>query len=224
MHIKKLLGVESAAQAKGTTVIIDIFRASTTEAFLLGKGVTGIIPVSTIEEAWNLKRLNPEYILVGEKEGEKIEGFDFGNSPFEISKASNLYGKIAVHRSTRGTQALVRATQATEIIFGSFVCASAIINYLQKQQPPELTIIATMEISGAEDEVFADYLIARLTNEKTKSVKEIVDYLKTHPEAAKFLDPRIKEFSQEDFYLSLELDRFDFVPLMKNGKIVKHSS
>jgi len=222
MHIQKFLGVESAAQAKGTTVIIDIFRAATTAAYLLDKGVKEIIPVSTKEEAYELKKQSPDYLLAGEERGIKISGFDISNSPFEVSKMNNLQGKTVIQRTTRGTQGIVGATHATEIIFGSFVCASAIVSYLRKKQIQELTVIATMEIPGAEDEVFADYLIANLINEKAKDIKDIVDYLKTHPEAAKFLDPRIKEFSHEDFYLSLELNRFDFVPLMRDGRIVRY--
>ena len=222
MTIQKFLGVENAKNTTGLTVIIDILRASTTAAFLLDKGVKEIVPVSTKEEAFAFKKAQPSCLLVGEERGVKIKGFDFGNSPYEISQAEDLTGKTAVHRSSRGTQALVRARHATQIIFGSFVCATAILTYLKSLPDQQLSILSTMEIPGTEDEIFADYLIAKLTGKKAVDIKEVVEYMKSHPEGAKFLDPRITQFPPEDFYLALSLDRFDFVPLVRDGKVIKY--
>ncbi len=220
MRVKKLFGIEGARQAKGITVIIDIFRAATVSAFLLGKNVKEIIPVSAKEETFEYKRKNPSYILIGEEMGYKIKGFDYGNSPYEISKAKNLRGKIIVHRSSMGTQGIVSARKATEIIFGSFVSASAIVNYLINHRNQEVSIVA-LDGPRTEDDVFADYLVGELTKKGRKNIKDIVKYLKLLPRASRFFDPKLPEFPKEDFYLSLDLDRFNFFPLVKNGKIVK---
>lgn len=220
MRIKKLFGIEGARQSKGITVIIDIFRAATVSAFLLEKNVKEIIPVSTKEEAFEYKRKNPSYILVGEEMGYKIKGFGYGNSPFEISKAKNLHGKIIVHRSSMGTQGIVNATKAAEIIFGSFVSASAIVNYLISHKNQEVSIVA-LDGPRTEDDVFAGYLIGELTGKERKNIKDIIKYLKQFPRASRFFDPKLPEFPKEDFYLCLDLDRFNFFPLVGKGRIIK---
>jgi len=221
MKINKYFGVEGAKKAHGITVMIDIFRAATVEAFLLNKGVEEIIPVATAEEAFKYKKENTDYILCGEDRGYKIEGFDLDNSPFAISKIDNLEGKTIVHRSSQGTQGIVNATNAQEVIFGSFVVASAITNYLFKKNPSVCSIIA-MDGPDTEDEIFADFLASKLKNELTRDVDEITEYLSKHHAAARFLDPNIPEFPKEDFYLSMNVDRFDFVPLVQGKKVVKY--
>lgn len=223
MKINKFFGVEGAKKARGITVVIDIFRAATVEAFLLDKGVKEIVPVATVEEAFKLKKENPGYILCGEDRGYKIEGFDLDNSPFAISKIKNLEGKTVVHRSSQGTQGIVNAVNAQEVIFGSFMTASAIMDYLIKQSPSVCSVIA-MDGPDTEDEIFADFLTSKLKNEFTRDIDEITEYLSKHHAAARFLDPTIPEFPKEDFYLSMDVDRFNFVPLVQGKKVIKYTN
>lgn len=61
------------------SVMVDMLRASTTITLALDN-FKNIIPCFTPEDAFKLKK---EYggVLAGERNGSKIEGFDFGNSP-----------------------------------------------------------------------------------------------------------------------------------------------
>lgn len=220
MTVNKFFGVEGAKQATGVTVIIDVLRAATVAAYLLDKGVSKIIPVSTAEEAFAYKESYPDAILVGEEHGIKINGFDLGNSPFEIRAAINLGGKTVVHRSSQGTQGMVFARGASQLIFGSFTTCTAIANYVSAQSAPVVSVVA-MDGEGSEDDLYADYLIATLTNQPPKPIKEIVEFMRNHPGGARFLDPLNKEFPEQDFYLCLEVDRFNFVPVVKDGAITK---
>lgn len=210
MNINIYYGIEGAKQAHGLVVIIDIFRAATVEAYLLGKGAKYILPVSTKEEAFNYKLQNPNYILVGEMNGLKIEGFDIGNSPLEIN-SQNIMDKIAVHRSSQGTQGLINALNASEIIFGSFVIHSAVKNYIFKKNPEYISLVA-MDGEGSEDYEYAYYLKNELLGKKTNIdtiIKRIV------PKASRFLDPDMPEFPREDFDLCLKLDKFSFICSVK---------
>lgn len=222
MEIQKLFGVEGAKKAQGITVIIDIFRAATVSAYLLDKGAKRIIPVATKEQAFGYKKENPDSLLVGEERGYKIDGFDYGNSPYEIRNASNISNKVVIHRSSMGTQGIVNASKASEIIFGSFTTSSAIFKYISNKKDQPISIVA-MDGDGSEDDLFADYLIALLTNKQLKPIDEIIGYMKNHPGAARFLDPNNHEFPEQDFHLCLELDTFDFVPLLQGDAIVKHA-
>jgi 2-phosphosulfolactate phosphatase len=216
MKIKKLYGIEGAKKAKGTTIIIDIFRAATVQAYLLAKNVLYIIPVSTKEEALELKKKNPSYIIIGEENGYKIKDFDFGNSPFEIID-KNLSGKIVVHRSSMGTQGIINAKNADEIIVGSFVIANAIKNYLLKKKPNYISIVS-LDVKESEDDIFANYIINALEGKINPDIKTIINSLKNHPASRRFLNPEIKEFPKEDFYLCLDLDKFNFIVMAKKYK------
>ena len=76
--------VEGAQRAEGLTVIIDVFRCFTTEAVAFENGAEKIILVAEIEEAFNLRKQGVGDLLMGEVGGKRPEGFDFGNSPFEL--------------------------------------------------------------------------------------------------------------------------------------------
>lgn len=218
MNIKIIEGVEGAKHAKGTAVIIDVLRAATVASYLLNQGVTSITPVSTQEEAFKYKNESPDVLLVGEDQGIKIDGFDLGNSPAEI-KQLDLFGKTAIHRSTTGTQGLVNATNAREIIFGSFVSAQPILNYLRAKNPKEITFVPMYAL---EDQLFAEYMQDQLLGRNGITLSDIKSKLTQHEWLlSSFLSPENTLFPEEDFHLSLELDVFDFFPLIVDGKIVK---
>lgn len=216
MNIKRLFGIEGTKKANGTVVIVDIFRAATVAVFLLAKGVKYIIPVKSKEEAMKYKKGN-EYILVGEEDGLKIEDFDYGNSPSEIV-LSDVRGKIAIHRTTQGTQGIKNAKNAQEIIFASLPSFFSIVKYLRKKN---ITSIVAMDGFGSEDDIFADLLIRGIKNENIDIEKEIKK-LMSHPSAMKFLDKNNKSFPMRDLKLCLKVGIFDFFPksLIKEGELI----
>lgn len=211
-------GVGGARQATGVTVVIDVLRAATAAAYLLDRGVETITPVATKEEAFSYKDSDQTLVLVGEEKGIKIPNFDIGNSPSEIKNARNLKGKHAIHRSSTGTQGLVNSHQATTIIFGSFVTASAIYNGILEKNPKQVSLVS---MEGYEDDIFAEFLKGKILGRKTLAMHEIIRKLEKHPGCQRFFDPDESSFSSEDFYLSLKLDSFSFFPVVHNDKIIK---
>ncbi len=117
--------IEGAKQAEGLTVIIDVYRAFSLECYLYDMGVKEIRPVGTIDEAFKLRDSIVDSILVGERGGKKCEGFDYGNSPSTVEPQAVL-GKTIVHTTSAGTQGIVNAAGASEIITGSLVNAKAV--------------------------------------------------------------------------------------------------
>ena len=220
MKIKILSGIKGAQEAKGITVIIDVLRAATVASYLLDSGIQSIIPVSSAEEAFNYKKVDPEIILVGEDKGIKIPGFDIGNSPLEIKKNKNLKNKRAIHRSSTGTQGIVNSHKSSVIIFGSFVSSTAIKEYILKKDPEDVSLVS---MEGFEDDLFAEFLKQELLGKLKLSMSEIITKLENHPGCDWFLNPNKPLFPIEDFYLSLELDKFNFFPIVKNNKIIKRN-
>ncbi|HPZ06770.1 MAG TPA: 2-phosphosulfolactate phosphatase [Candidatus Eremiobacteraeota bacterium] len=216
MEIKRLYGIENSRKATGVTVIVDVLRAATVSAYILAGGAKYIIPVSTKEEAFLLKRENPHYLLVGEEGGYKIKGFNYGNSPSEISKV-DLRNRIIIQRSSQGIQGLLNAILAEEVIFGSFVIASSIKDYIKNLS--SISIVA-MNGTESEDDIFADYLEKIITLQEV-NMEELMKDLKTCPAAQKFFDPSLPEFPEKDFYLSLEVNKFNFLVVFIEGKVIK---
>ena len=120
MEIQILHLIEGARAARGTAVVIDVFRAFTVEAYLAQNGAAHIIPVGDKAIAYAYKEVHPDAILVGERQGKILPGFDYGNSPSQLEHA-DLTGKTVIHTTSAGTQGIANAIHADEILTGSLV-------------------------------------------------------------------------------------------------------
>ncbi len=212
MEIKILQLLEGAQNAKGLTVIIDVFRAFSTACYAFGRGVKCIFPVGDLNTAFAMKKLNPDYILVGERNEQKPEGFDFGNSPSQLLKG-NLQGKTMVHTTSSGTQGIANATQAEVILTGGFVNAQAIINYIRMKKPKEVSLVCmgySCQYPTDEDTLLAVYIKNELEG-KPNNFQAMVEQIRKG-DGARFFAPEKQEWAPaEDFDLCLSLNRFDFV-------------
>jgi 2-phosphosulfolactate phosphatase len=104
-----------------TVVVIDVLRATSVIVHALSQGAEEIIPVKTVEEAFQVAKIFPQNttLLGGEKETRRIEGFDLGNSPQEYM-AERVRGKRLVLSTTNGTKAFHFVPSAADILIGSF--------------------------------------------------------------------------------------------------------
>lgn len=205
--------IHDAKQATGLAIIIDVFRAFTVEPYLIYNGVEKIIPVGDKEIAYNLKEQNKGYILIGERNGIKLPGFDFGNSPSQI-KNIDFSKKVVIHTTSCGTQGIVNAINASEIITGSLVNASAIVKYIKQNNFEDISIVSMSrpkEFPSDEDELCARYIKSMLEDNLLENLEDEVENLKL-TSGKKFFDSSNEEiFPKEDFYLCVELNKFDFV-------------
>lgn len=89
----------------GVPVIIDVLRATSTIIVALYRGAARVIPACDYEDALALgSRMGA--ITVGERNGVKVDGFDYGNSPTDLSQLP-LEGKTIVMVTTNGTRVMV---------------------------------------------------------------------------------------------------------------------
>ena len=91
MDINILSLSNGAKIAKGITVIIDVYRAFTTQSFAFENGIKEILNVSEIEQALNMREKGFADYCMGEIGGIRPDNFDFGNSPFDL-KEKNIKG------------------------------------------------------------------------------------------------------------------------------------
>lgn len=207
-----------ALKARGVTVVIDVFRAFTVEAFMFQKGIRKVYPVKTVKEAFELKKLHPDWILCGERNGKKVEGFDVGNSPSQINRM-DLAGKTAIHTTSAGVQGLVNCHEATRIYTGALANAKATAECILKEHPERVTLVAmgwNGERRTEEDELCADYLKSLLEENPLKEVQKLADDLK-YTEGKKFFDPAQQDvFPEEDFQYCTRVDALSCVLEVEN--------
>jgi 2-phosphosulfolactate phosphatase len=212
MQIEILDLLEGARKATGLTVIIDVFRAFSTACYAVSKGAGPFHPAGTVEETFLLKKQFPEALLMGERNEKKPEGFDFGNSPSHLLNA-DLSEKPIIHTTSSGTQGIVNAGNASEIITGSFVNAGAIVRYIQKRNPPVVSLVCmgyACEYPTDEDTLCAEYIRNELTGEKNDF--EAMKLQIRNGTGARFFEQTSQEWSPaSDFDLCLDLNKFDFV-------------
>ena len=221
MNIRILHLVEGAKEARGVTVVIDVFSAFTVEAYLMAQGAKELIPVGDMQIAYDLKKADPSCLLVGERHGRILPGFDFGNSPSQIRGAS-LRGKTVVHTTSAGTQGVANAKNASEILTGSLVNARATAEYILRKDPAEVSLVCMgleAKAQTEEDDLCAEYIRGILTGEEIapEDMRSRIENLKT-TSGAKFFDPAQKDvFPEPDFYLSTEIDVFPFALRAEKG-------
>ena len=212
LNIQILPLLKGAKEATGLTVIIDVFRAFSLEVYLHEKAVKTIFPVQKIEEAFTLKKIYPEAILIGERNGIQINGFDYGNSPSEIID-QDLRDKIIIHTTSAGVQGIMNATKADEMVTGALVNAKATISYIQRKKC-DIVSIVPMGWNGKrmseEDNLCAQYMMSLLKGEKFPNLEAKIESLK-QSEGKKFFDPTQPQFPKEDFELCTQVDCFQGV-------------
>ena len=218
MHTAIHCLLPGAQNARGLTVVIDVFRAFSLAPYAIAAGVETIHPVADLDEAYALKRDNPDWLLAGERDYVKQPGFDFGNSPTEIEAAGPevLTGRTLVHTTSAGTQGLAAAfanPEVSEVLTGSFVNASAIAEHIRARAPERVTLVA-MGAAGKErtpeDDLCGMY-IKNLLEDFPNDFQALKKYLATIDSARKFFDPAADYAPEKDFELCTSLDRFGFV-------------
>jgi 2-phosphosulfolactate phosphatase len=205
--------VEGARNAQGIAVIIDVFRAFSLAPYAFAAGARSILPVDDIERARQLKAEDPIRLLLGERYTQPPADFDGGNSPAQLLQR-DVRDRELIHTTHAGTQGLVNAIHADEVLTGSLVNAAAIVRYIQKQSPQRVTLVRMGHEARercVEDDVCAELLATRLRGEHY-AVTDIRERLRWAPAAAKFFDPACQHYApQADFELCTAIDRFDFV-------------
>jgi 2-phosphosulfolactate phosphatase len=207
---------ETCAEARGAVVVIDVVRAFTTAAYALASGAHPVYEVSTPEEAFALReRLKPHTpaVLMGEVMGVSVPGFDYDNSPSQLVDV-DLSGKAAIHRTSAGSQGVVRSQNASHLLASSFVVAGATVRWLRDLAPDSVTFVVTGshgDFVAVEDQACAEYLAACLLAAPDLT-PDPAPYLERASRWQPFPGSRSPKppYWEDDLRRTLELDRFSF--------------
>lgn len=214
-----------------TAVVIDMLRATSVITTAINNGCSKVIPVVTVEEALkisNNKRC--DFILGGERNALKIEGFDCSNSPLEYKK-ENVYGKNIILTTTNGTKAINKSVKAKNILIAALLNAKSVSDRVI-DLGNDLVIVnaGTYGEFSIDDFICSGYLIDCIIK-KEKDVK-LSDIAKTchyiylnNKDIIGFIKnadhyKRIKKLNLEkDLDYCCKKDIIDVVPEYINGQI-----
>lgn len=147
---------------KGTVAaVIDVLRATTTITHAVASGVRCVVPCLTIEEARDRSSKLPGSLLGGERGGQKIPGFDLGNSPMEYDRAT-VEGKTLFFTTTNGTKAMQACRTADQVLVAAFVNLSAVCRELAQHAHVHLICAGTNGEITREDVLLAGAIVDQL--------------------------------------------------------------
>ena len=200
-----------ARDARGTVVIIDVFRAFTTAAVAFSKGAQKIVLVAEVEDALKLREDGMGDICMGEVNGIRPDGFDLGNSPYEMLDA-DVEGKTLIQSTRAGTVGMSAAVNASRIYAGSFAIADATVRAILRDAPDLVTIVAMgweARVHADEDEQCALYL-RNLLQGRTPDADAVRALVLAGEESQKYADPAQPQYHPEDRDMALHIDSVDF--------------
>jgi 2-phosphosulfolactate phosphatase len=148
---------------EAVVVVIDVFRATSAIVTAFYNGVSKMIPVATVQEAKEYQANG--FMAAAERDGEMMEGFELGNSPFGYMN-SKVKGKTIAISTTNGTQAIEASRKASKIIIGSFLNLEVVCDYLVAQKKDVILVCAGWKNKfNLEDTLFAGAVVDNLTTE-----------------------------------------------------------
>ena len=208
-----------------TVVIVDILRATSCMVTAFAHGAASITPFSSTEECRRMK--SKGYITSGERNGEKVSGFDKGNSPFEYM-GDQVTGQKIAFTTTNGTQAIDKAKVAKQIIIGSFLNVTSVTRYLLLSEHNILVVCAGWKGKvNLEDTLFAGALVENLRNhiEPDCDAPLVAQHLynQAKVDMVKFLSnsSHVKRLNRlniiKDIEFCLTPDLYSVLPILKNG-------
>ena len=218
--------VRDAREAAGTVIVIDVFRAFTTAAIAFDNGAADITLVAESADALALHRSGVGDVLMGEVNGKRPEGFDYGNSPYEISGV-DLAGNSLVQSTRAGTVGVAAAfdsPDADTIYLGSFAVAGATVKAVLADAPDLVTILAMGDqgaVRADEDEQCGIYL-RNLLEGRRPDPEAVRSLILTGGATQKFFDDSQPQFHPRDVELALQFSKYPFAMRVarENGRPV----
>ncbi len=214
---------------KGKIVVVtDILRATSCMTTGIASGVAHIKPVATLQECEALKQEG--YFTAAERNGAKVNGFDIGNSPFSYME-DRFKGKKIATTTTNGTVAITKSTEADEVVIGAFLNLSTIANYLIEEGKDAIIHCAGWKGNySLEDTLFAGALIEKIQLRfelgDDASASALTNYQAVKNNLLGTIlssshAKRLEKYIRKDIELCATLDKYDVIPILKEGILVK---
>ena len=138
LHPAELRDFAASVHPGTVCVVFDVLRATSSMVTALAHGVGALVPVATVEEAFLLRNRIPGALLGGERHGDRVEGFDLGNSPAEYCQRE---GATIVMTTTNGTGAVQACRGADCVLIGALLNLEAVAGAVAERNPERLVAV-----------------------------------------------------------------------------------
>ena len=227
--------VDGASLAESAVVVIDVVRATTTIIEALANGARAIFPTESTEEAVRLASSlgREDSLLCGERKGEKIEGFDLGNSPAEFTREV-VEDKKLVMSTTNGMRALGVAQEAARVLPCALTNLTAVATELASAELIAIVCAGQEDGFSLDDALCAGHLIQRILEHREDEELELNDASRAVRALAQAREPTRRFLSlaaagkavieiglEDDLAICADLDRHDIVVEMHDQTITR---
>mgnify|MGYP001307214011 CR=1 FL=1 len=222
-----------------SAVVIDVLRATTTIAIALSNGAEAIQTFADLDELRTASsNWRPENrLLVGERGGKKLKGFDFGNSPVALSKEV-VQKKRLFMSTTNGTRSLDKVRSAKALFTLSLPNRKAVADKLLAMKLKEIVILGSgWEGSySLEDSLAAGSLVSyllssshslvNLVNDEALASLALWEYWKGSIERCLRISSHGKRLSalgdhDDDFHCCSQLDNLEVIPTQTKPGVIQ---
>jgi len=216
-----------------TVVVLDVFLATSTIAFLIEKNYCPVYAVENSESGLLLtKELDEPYLLLGESKGDVIEGFQYPDPSLLVRTELR---KAAIICSTNGTRAIKKAENTKKLYISSLINGHVVANSLHEQTDNSSIVLICSGNDNRfsmEDFIGAGHVINHLMDKGEYSLSDssklareaFIHSLSQNfeglltSETANLLDSLGYENSIA--YVLDHFERIDVVPVLDGNKIV----
>ena len=150
----------SEAAAAPVGIVVDVLRATSTIAQALASGWPRVLCAPGVDEARAVREQLGEGLLGGERNAERIEGFDVGASPREFLDGGDV---PLIFSTTNGTRAILTAASSCErVLLGSLLNLDAVATAARESGEDVAIVCAGFKGTFALDDAYCAGRIVQL--------------------------------------------------------------
>jgi 2-phosphosulfolactate phosphatase len=163
-------------------IVVDVLRATSTISQALASGWPRVLCCPGIEEARQVREQLGEGVLGGEREAQKIEGFDVGASPREFLEGGD---QPLILTTTNGTRAILTAAASCgEVVLGSLLNLDAVAAAARDRGEDVLVVCAGFQNAFALDDAYcAGRIVELIPGDRNDAAKAAELVARAYPDA-----------------------------------------
>ncbi len=140
--------------------MVDVIRASSSIAQALAGGYRSVLCCAEIDDARALRSSLESAVVGGERDAVRIEGFDLGASPRELTEAR---ADTLILTTTNGTRSILTAAErCDEVVLGSLLNLDAVTDAARQRGEDVVVICSGFKGGFALDDAYCAGRIAAL--------------------------------------------------------------
>ena len=195
-------------------IVVDVMRATSSIVQALASGYERVLCCAEIEDARALKaELGDAAITGGEREAQRIEGFEAGASPREFQEPQ---AETLILSTTNGTRSIVTAADACgEVVLGSLLNLGAVARVARERGEDAVILCAGYkDVFAIDDAYCAGRVVSLLEADRTDSAIAAALIADRFPDPVDGINARTygPPGLEEDIAWVAQVDLLDVVP------------